>query len=45
MVKTFFQGSPSLLMATLLESSTTNLSEEELSRLEELLLRAKEEKK
>ena len=44
-VKTFFQGSPSHLMATLLESSTSKISEEELARLEELIRRAKEEKK
>ena len=44
-VTTFFQGSPSKLMATLLESSTTGVSEEELARLEELIRQAKEEKK
>ena len=43
-VTTFFQGSPSKLMATLLESSTSKISEEELARLEELVRKAKEEK-
>jgi BlaI family transcriptional regulator, penicillinase repressor len=44
-VSTFFAGSPSQLMATLLESSTANVTDDELRRLEEMIQRAKEEKK
>jgi predicted transcriptional regulator len=40
---TFFEGSPSQLMATLLESSRSKPSRKELERLEELVRKAKEE--
>jgi predicted transcriptional regulator len=43
-VATFFQGSPSRLMATLLDSSTTKVSEEELCELEALIRKARQEK-
>jgi predicted transcriptional regulator len=42
MVSTFFQGSPSRLMATLLDQSSTKLSAEELASLEALIRKAKE---
>ncbi len=45
MVSTFFQGSPSRLMATLLDDSSTRLSAEELASLEALIRRAKEASK
>src|SRR5215203_4724419 len=44
-VSTFFGGSPSQLMATLLEGSTAQVTEAELGRLEEMIRRAKQEKK
>jgi BlaI family transcriptional regulator, penicillinase repressor len=44
-VSTFFGGSPSHLMATLLESSTGDVTDAELDRLERLIQRAKQEKK
>ena len=44
-VSTFFGGSPSHLMATLLENSTEGVSDAELERLEEMIRRAKREKK
>ena len=44
-VSTFFGGSPSQLMATLLEGSTANVTDDELRRLEEMIRRAKQEKK
>jgi BlaI family penicillinase repressor len=44
-VSTFFQGSPSNLVATLLDSATSKISDEELNRLEELVRRAKQEQK
>jgi predicted transcriptional regulator len=44
-VSTFFGGSPSHLMATLLESSTANVSDAELERLEQMIRLAKQEKK
>jgi predicted transcriptional regulator len=43
-VATFFQGSPSRLLATLLDSSTSKISDEELRELEELIRRARQEK-
>ena len=42
MVKTFFQGSPSRLMATLLDPKSANISAAELHSLEELIRKAKE---
>lgn len=45
MVSTFFQGSPSRLMATLLDETSTRLSAEELASLEALIRRAKEASK
>jgi BlaI family transcriptional regulator, penicillinase repressor len=44
LVSTFFQGSPTRLMATLLESSTTKISDDELEQLETIIRRAKQEK-
>jgi BlaI family penicillinase repressor len=44
-VSTFFQGSPSKLMATLLDRSASKMSGEELARLEQLIRKAKQEKK
>ena len=44
-VSTFFGGSPSHLMATLLESSTANVTDAELEELERMIQRAKEDKK
>jgi predicted transcriptional regulator len=43
-VATFFQGSPSRLMATLLDSSTSKVSDEELRELEALIRKARQEK-
>ena len=43
-VSTFFQGSATKLMSTLLETSTANLSESELNEMEEMIRRAKKEK-
>jgi predicted transcriptional regulator len=43
-VSTFFQGSPTKLMSTLLENSTANLSESELDEMEEMIRRARKEK-
>jgi BlaI family transcriptional regulator, penicillinase repressor len=43
-VSTFFSGSASSLMATLLESSTGNLTDDELEELEKMIQRAKKEK-
>ena len=43
-VSTFFQGSPSRLMATLLNSSTSKISDEELRELEALIRKARQEK-
>ena len=43
-VTTFFGGSPSQLMATLLESSSAEVSDAELERLERMIQRAKQEK-
>ncbi len=42
MVSTFFEGSPSRLMATLLDDSSARLSAAELASLEALIRRAKE---
>ena len=44
-VGTFFQGSPSQLMATLLDGSSAKLPDEELERLERLIREAKAKKK
>jgi len=44
-VSTFFEGSPSRVMATLLEGSTAKITDEELSELEQLIRRAKKDKK
>jgi predicted transcriptional regulator len=44
-ISTFFGGSPTQLMATLLENSTTNVTDGELEQLELMIQRAKEEKK
>lgn len=44
LVTTFFQGSPSRLMATLLESSAAKVTEEELNQLEQMIRRARQEK-
>ena len=41
-VETFFQGSPSRVMATLLDTSGGKVSDEELARLEELIRSARE---
>jgi BlaI family transcriptional regulator, penicillinase repressor len=43
MLDTFFDGSPEQAVATLLDVSARNLSEEELDRLAALIQRAKEE--
>lgn len=43
-VSTFFQGSPSRLMATLLDGSTAKVSDEELRELEALIRKARQEK-
>jgi BlaI family penicillinase repressor len=43
-VATFFQGSPSRLLATLLDSSASKISDEELRELEELIRKARQEK-
>ena len=42
-VSTFFQGSVARTMAALLETSDTELSETELTRLQELIKKAKKE--
>lgn len=44
LVTTFFQGSPSRLMATLLEGSAAKVTEEELNQLEQMIRRARQEK-
>jgi predicted transcriptional regulator len=44
-VSTFFGGSPSHLMATLLESSTAHVTEAELDHLEQMIQQVKREKK
>jgi predicted transcriptional regulator len=44
-IGTFFQGSPSQLLATLLDPSAGRLPEEELDRLERLIREAKGKKK
>ncbi len=41
MVETFFDGSAAQAVATLLEPSTTQLSDEELERISELIAKAK----
>jgi BlaI family transcriptional regulator, penicillinase repressor len=43
-VATFFQGSPSRLLATLLDSSASKISDEELRELEDLIRKARQEK-
>jgi BlaI family transcriptional regulator, penicillinase repressor len=43
-VSTFFAGSASRVVATLLDGSTASISEKELDELEELIRRAKKEK-
>jgi predicted transcriptional regulator len=43
-VTTFFQGSATKLMSTLLESSTAKLSDAELDEMEEMIRRARKEK-
>ncbi len=42
---TFFQGSPTRLMASLLDGSTAKISDQELDELERLIRNAKQEKK
>src|SRR5687768_14771562 len=44
LVSTYFQSSPTKLMATLLESSTANLSRAELDEMEEMIRQARKEK-
>jgi BlaI family transcriptional regulator, penicillinase repressor len=43
-VSTFFGGSPSRVMATLLEDSAAKITDDELTALEQLIRRAKKEK-
>lgn len=45
LVSTFFQGSPTRLMAALLDGSTAKISDQELDELERLIRNAKQEKK
>lgn len=45
LVTTFFQGSPTRLMAALLDGSTAKMSDEELDELERMIRDAKEKKK
>jgi predicted transcriptional regulator len=45
MVRTFFQGSPAQLMATLLDGSSGKLGDEEFERLERLIRDAKGRRK
>jgi BlaI family transcriptional regulator, penicillinase repressor len=45
LVTTFFQGSPTRLMAALLDASTAKMSDEELDELERMIRDAKEKKK
>jgi predicted transcriptional regulator len=45
LVTTFFQGSPTRLMASLLDGSTAKISDQELDELERLIRNAKQEKK
>ena len=45
LVSTFFSGSPAQLMATLLESSSSKVTDEELDQLEELVRKARQVKK
>ena len=45
LVTTFFQGSPTRLMAALLDGSTAKMSDEELDALERIIRDAKEKKK
>jgi predicted transcriptional regulator len=45
LVTTFFQGSPTRLMAALLDGSTAKMSDEELDELERIIRDAKEKKK
>jgi BlaI family penicillinase repressor len=42
LVETFFGGSPEAAVAALIDESSTNLSDEELDRLERLLEKARE---
>ena len=44
LVTTFFQGSPTRLMAALLDGSTAKMSDEELDELERIIRDAKEKK-
>jgi BlaI family penicillinase repressor len=44
LVSTFFQGSPSRLLATLLDGSTAKLTEDELKELERLIQQARQER-
>jgi hypothetical protein len=44
-VRTFFDGSPSQLMATLLDSPSSKLADEEFERLERLIRDAKGKRK
>jgi len=44
MMSTFFQGSPSRVMAALLEGSASKVSDQELEELEQLIQRARQEK-
>ena len=43
MMNTFFEGSPEKMVATLLDRSTAKLSEEELTRLSDLIEKARKE--
>jgi predicted transcriptional regulator len=45
LVQTFFEGSPEQAVATLLDVTSSQLSDEELHRLEKLIQKAKGEKK
>jgi BlaI family penicillinase repressor len=45
LVSTFFQGSPTRLLAALIDGSTAKLSDEELDELERMIRDAKEKKK
>jgi predicted transcriptional regulator len=45
LVQTFFEGSPEQAVATLLDVTSSSLSDDELDRLEKLIQKAKGEKK
>ena len=45
LMRTFFSGSPSKVVAAILDGSDTSLSEEELEKIESLILKMKKEEK